>query len=146
MSASALATFLKALRDRGYTVDDDPMPSVNSKSRVTYTALVPLRKDINYYQLHLDRIYLQALVSNDPPTWGHSVELESVGYMNGDTWYYLALFDPRHKNVYEVLMWPALRALPQPRPRLRTEEQDRATKDRKKYWTPLLSACSDLNK
>ena len=134
---AAEMVILRALRDRGYQVDDKPAASVNSPSRVTYRALLPLRRDVDYYQLMLDRIYLQSLVSNDPALQGHSVELETMGYLNGETRYYLALFDPAHKNVCEVLMWPALCDPPLTRADLKREELDRAEKDRRKFWTPL---------
>jgi hypothetical protein len=136
---SALKILFGALRERGYIVSEEPAESVNDrKNRVTYTAALPLKKEVDYSQTMLDRVYVQALLSTDPTTRGHSVEQEIMSYLNGETRHYLTLFDPDHQVICEVLLWPNLCGPPPTQPGTRTEGLGRADKDRKKYWTPLV--------
>jgi hypothetical protein len=118
---SALKVLFAALRERGYTVSDVPATSVNDpKKRVTYTATLPLKKEVDYSQTMLDRVYVQTLLSTDPATRGHSVAQEAMSYMNGDTRHYLTLFDPDHQVICEVLLWPNLCGPPPSQPGTRT--------------------------
>jgi hypothetical protein len=93
---------------------------------------------VDYYQAMLDRIYVQTLLSSDTTMRGHSAELETMSYMNGEMRHYLSLFNPDHQVICEVLLWPNLCGPPPMTPRTQTKEQDRAEADRKKYWTPLV--------
>jgi hypothetical protein len=139
ITMSAPRVLFRALREHGYIVSDEPAESVSDpKNRVTYTAALPLRREVDYYQAMLDRIYVQALLSSDTTTRGHSVALETTSYLNGETRHYLTLFDPDHQVICEVLLWPNLCGPPPTQPGTRTEGLGRADKDRKKYWTPLV--------
>jgi hypothetical protein len=141
ITMSALKILFGALRERGYSVSDEPTESVNDpKNRVTYTATLPLKKEVNYTQTMLDRVYVQSLLSTDTKTKGHYVAHEIRSYLNGDSLNYLTLFDPDHQVICEVLLWPNLCGPPPTTPR-KTEGSDRTDTDRKKkyWWTPNCS-------
>jgi hypothetical protein len=135
---TALEVLIGALRERGYTVSEEPGRSINDPDRrVTYTATLPLKFDVDYTQTMFDRVYVQSLLSTDPATRGHSVAQETMSYMTGDTRHYLTLFDPDHQVICDVLLWPDLCGPPPTQPGTRTEGLKRAEQDRKKYWTLL---------